>query len=339
MIGLSPWIQRFESVADSNPVNQIGVRVMKVFLLPLLAALFFFSSCGPQKISSNSKLSIVTTLFPQYDFARIIGGDLVDVRMLLPPGVEPHSFEPRPRDIVRISRAKLFIYTNPEMEPWVEKILAMDAGKDVLAVNTSVGIARHGHDGHEGEAEEGDHHDEAALDPHVWTDPLNAKIMVDNILTAMIKADPDHADVYTKNARGLKSGLDNLHSEYMDTLGSLKNRTVLYAGHFAFGYLAERYGLEHISPYEGFSPNAEPTPQKIAQLIKAIDETGSKTVFMEELIDPKVGRVIARQTGARLDLLHGIHNVTKQELDNGVSYIKLMRQNLVRLKEALDSTQ
>jgi zinc transport system substrate-binding protein len=251
---------------------------------------------------------------------------------------------------VRISQAALLIYTNPEMEPWVEKVLAMDAAKKVLPVNSSLGISMFGHDEEEEEeddpnkhehGEESHHHGhgEHGLDPHVWTDPLNAKVMVDNISRALQKVDPENAAYYSGNAENLKKELDKLHQEYQAALRPYRNRTIIYAGHFAFGYLAKRYGLEHLSPYEGFSPNAEPTPQKIIQLSEHLRKTGMKTIFIEELLDPKVGRIISKQTGAKMVLLHGIHNVTKEEMKEGVSYVSLMRKNLLNLKEAFHSAE
>jgi zinc transport system substrate-binding protein len=119
------------------------------------------------------------------------------------------------------------------------------------------------------------------------------------------------------------------------TLEKCKSRTIIYGGHFAFGYFARRYGLEYLSPYAGFSPNAEPTPRKIAELIETLKKTGSSCIYYEELLEPRVARIIAENTGAKLLLLHGAHNISRDELDQGVTYLEIMQGNLERLKLGL----
>jgi zinc transport system substrate-binding protein len=157
--------------------------------------------------------------------------------------------------------------------------------------------------------------------------------MAQNILDALIAVDPDNADFYQTNANALFIELDDLKAEYDDVFSDPAHKTIIYGGHFAFGYLANRYGLEILSPYTGFSPNAEPTPQAIIELITRMTELNIKTIYYQELIDPKTARVIAEQTGAKMVLLHGAHNVTSEELKAGATYVSIMRENALKLKE------
>ncbi len=318
---------------------------MKKILTVVIAAMLVFALSGCESNIENvvvadegpqvsKPLSIVTSLYPQYDFARSIVGDKADVILILPPGVESHSFEPTPQDMVTLQNADLFLYTGKEMEPWAYKLTESIDAKivDLSSGITLMDLEEH-EDEHEDEGEEEEH--EELVDPHFWTDPNLAIVMVENILESLKAVDVDNAAYYEANANTLKQALLDLDVEISETLSKTTSKTILSGGHFAFGYFVERYGLEHMSPYEGFSPDAEPTPKKIAALIETINETDAKAIFYEELIDPKVSRVIAEETGIEMLLLHGAHNVTKEEFESGKSYITFMKENLERLKIGL----
>ncbi|MBE0449928.1 MAG: zinc ABC transporter substrate-binding protein [Clostridia bacterium] len=281
-----------------------------------------------EEVEPEEKLSIITSLYPQYDFTRSIVGDKADVILILPPGVESHSFEPTPQDMVMLQNSDLFLYTGKEMEPWAYRLTG---SINATIVDLSEGIELMDLDAHEDE----DEHDDELMDPHIWTDPNLAIVMVDNILSSLKEIDEKNAEYYEENANTLKKALMDLDLEIRETLSKTTSKTILSGGHFAFGYFVERYGLEHMSPYEGFSPDAEPTPRRIAALIETIKETDARAIFYEELIDPKVSRVISEETGIEMLLLHGAHNVTKEEFEAGKSYITFMKENLERLKIGL----
>lgn len=310
----------------------------KTLIILFVGFMLILNGCAPTQPESE-KITVITSLFPQYDFVRQIAKDKVDVSLLLPAGVEPHSFEPTPQTIVTIGDADIFIYTNAMMEPWIEKVIDNVISDSLLIVESSLGIEyiEHAHEDeeHEDEHEDDEHEDEehGELDPHVWLDPLNAKVMAQNILTALIEADPENSDFYQTNANALFLQLDELKAEYDAVFADPAHKTIIYGGHFAFGYLADRYGLEILSPYTGFSPNAEPTPQAIVELINRMTELNIKTIYYQELIDPKTARVIAEQTGAEMVLLHGAHNVTTEELQAGATYVSIMRDNAQKLME------
>ncbi len=293
---------------------------------------------GSQEESSDS-LKVITTIFPLYDFSREVGGELADVSLILPPGVEAHSYEPTPRDIIRINQADIFIYAGEAMEPWAQRVIQSLTSKNIIIIDASSeldlieGHHHHDDDHHHDDYHDDEHHDD--LDPHFWTDPLRVKTLIDEIAKAFIQADEENSAYYLENARLYKEQLDELHEKISTTVETLRIRTILYGGHFAFGYFSQRYGFDHISPYTGFSPSAEPTAQKIVELIETMRALGLEVIYHEELIDPRVARVIAEETGAELLLLHGIHNVTKDELARGVTYISLMEENLRMLVKGL----
>lgn len=329
---------------------------IRVMILLIISILVITTGCsGTEKDKEQSatgtgeeKIQVITTLFPQYDFVREIGKDKVEVSLLIPPGVEAHSYDPTPRDIVSIQKSNVFIYTGEYMEPWAHRVIESINGSDVIIVDASNKINLMDEDDHEEDHHDHDHdhdhddhddhdhdHDHGGKDPHIWVDPVYAQIMVDNILEGLIVADPENESFYVENAEAYKATLNELHGKFTEAFEKIQYRTIIYGGHFAFGYFTKRYDLNHISPYVGFAPDAEPTPQRIANLIKNINETGVKVIYYEELIDPKVARVISEQTGAEMLLLHAAHNISKEELNSGITYMEIMEGNLERLKIGL----
>jgi zinc transport system substrate-binding protein len=281
---------------------------------------------------SPKKLTVVTTLFPLYDFARAVAGDKATIQLLLPPGVEPHSFEPKPEDMVRVSKADLVVYTNERMEPWAVKMLQTIATKPVV-VDASKGVALL----KAGPEEAAEHHhedDHGGIDPHIWLDFANARVMVQNIADGLIAKDPANKAFYAANALAYQGELTKLDDEYRAGLSRCGKRVFLHGGHFAFGYLAKRYGLSYHSA-QAINPDSEPTPAKIAQLIREMRSNDLKYVYCEELLSPATADMIARETGAQVLLLNAAHNISKEDFDKQVTFVSLMRQNLVNLKKGL----
>lgn len=308
-----------------------------VFVLALAAAAAGCRKDAEQDAGGSGRLRVVATIFPVYEFARAVAGDKAGVTMLLPPGMEPHSFEPRPEDIVRVGRADLFIYTNRYMEPWAAKIVKGAGGGKLTVVDASQGAkflkAGNGedHDGHD----DGEHgHEGEGMDPHLWLDFTNAQLMVDTIAAALAERDPANRAVYLANAAAYRAKLVDLDERYRAGLAACATRTVLHGGHFAFGYLASRYGLRYESAY-AVSADAEPTPAKLAKLVKQVRAEGLKHIYTEELLDPRTAETIARETGASILMLHGAHTVSKADLDRGGTFISLMEKNLASLREGL----
>ncbi|MDD5593225.1 MAG: zinc ABC transporter substrate-binding protein [Candidatus Margulisbacteria bacterium] len=291
-------------------------------MLRIFIVLFF---CLSLTFAASARIKVITTLFPEYDFVRSVGGDKVDVKLLLPPGIEPHAFEPTPQDILDINRADIFIYTNRYMEPWVETLLKGTTGKNLLVVDASRGIQFMRGSG--------------GVDPHVWLDLGNAQIMVDNVRDALIAKDPGDGPLYSSNADNYKQRLRQMDRQFKAALADCKHKLYIFGGHFAFSYFNRRYGLEYLSPYRGFSPDAEPTAKALIELIGKMRANDIKYVYYEELISPKVAQTIARETGAKLLLLHGAHNLSRSELGSGITFLSIMERDLNNLKVGLECRQ
>jgi len=254
--------------------------------------------------------------------ARDIGGSDVQVTLMLPPGVEAHAFEPTPSDIVKINTADIFVYTGKFMEPWVEDILKGVTNKNLIIVDSSAGISINEQTGDQ-------------IDPHIWLDFDNAKMMAENIEQALAKKSPNNIDYYALQLQNYSSELDSLDNQYKTELTNCKTNQIIYGGHYAFGYLARRYDLKY-SALQGVSPDAEPTAQDLVRLVEEIKISDIKYIFYEELASPKLAQTIARETGAKLLLLNAAHNITRDQLAAGVSFFDLMRANLDNLKIGLE---
>jgi zinc transport system substrate-binding protein len=308
-----------------------------LFLLITIVCSLFIQSCKKSEKATltEKKLKVVTTLYPLYDFAKNIGQETAEVTLLLPPGVEPHTFEPRPADIIRIQGSDILVFTGKFMEPWVDNVLKGIDEKRLAVVDTSKGITflrgPHVHD----QNEHGHTDAPGSPDPHVWLDLSNAMKMVDTITAEYIAKDPQNKDYYMINSSAYKKKLEVLDKKYKDGLLRCRNRVIIHAGHFAFEYLAKRYDLQYISAYKGFTPDAEPSPTGLVELVKTIKKFGANFIYYEELITPKIAETISKETGCGLLMLHAAHNVTKEEIDKGVNYISLMEKNLENLKVGL----
>ncbi len=298
-----------------------------------------------QRAGKSKQLNIIVTLFPLYDFTKNIAGDKASVVLLLPPGVEAHSFEPKAGDMLKINGADLFVFTGKYMEPWADGLLKGTDNKGLLVVDASNGITLmegekkqhgegNGHDKGEKHKEDG-HHDHGKIDPHIWLDLGNAQKMVSTILEALTIKDPANKEYYAKNADTFTEKLADLDRRYREGFALCRKRLFIHGGHFAFNYLAQRYNLSYISAYHG-SPDAEPSPKRLIILKKKMQENNIRAVYFEELITPRVSEVLAKETGATLYKLHGAHNITKEEFEKGITFLSIMEENLKNLKAGLE---
>ena len=286
------------------------------------------AGCGAAPSApEDGKVRVVASLFPQYDFTRQIAGELAEVTLLLPPGVESHSFEPAPADILKIDGADLFVYTGAAMEPWAERLAGSLTG-EVKVVDVSANIPLDAE-------EDGDGHDHGGVDPHIWTSPQNAKRMVDNLTAALAEADPAHAGTYRTNAAAYKERLDALDAELRELVEHAARREIVFGGRFALHYFVKEYGLDYLAAFDSCSHETEPSARAVAGIVDEIEGKGIPVIYYEELADPKVARAIAEETGAEPLLLHSCHNVSRQELEEGATYLSLMEQNVQNLREGL----
>lgn len=315
----------------------MNIRVSLVVLILICCAALVPAGCKKAEVKPATGLQVVTTLFPLYDFARTIAGDKAQVTMLLPPGVEPHTFEPKPEDMIRISRAGLFVYTSKYMEPWAEKIIAGIDSKTLWVVNAAERVsyrAGAGKDEHDHGHKEGRAHEQKERDPHVWLDFTNAALMVDTILDGFIAVDPPNGSVYRKNADVLKTRLSALDARYRKNLSSCATRKLLHGGHYTFGYLAHRYEIDYHA-LSGVSSDSEPSAERMVALVREIKKTETKYLFAEELLSPRLTETLAQEAGVGVLMLHGAHNLSRDDLARNVTFIDLMERNLEQLMKGL----
>lgn len=288
--------------------------------------------------NENTKLNIYTSFYPMYDFTLRIGGDKVTVTNLVPAGTEPHDWEPSTTDIIALEKADILIYNGVDMEHWVDKIVDSLNNKDIILVETSIGIdlleGDHGHDDEEEDEHEDEEEDEDdSYDPHVWISIKNAKVQLNNIKEALMKADPENADYFNANFETHVKKFDDLDKKFEDSLSGLENRDIIVA-HKAFSYLCADYGLNQVA-IEGLAADSEPDAKRMTEIIEFAKEHQIKTIFFEELVSPKVAETIAAEIGANTDVLNPIEGLTKEQLDAGEDYLSIMEKNLEALLKAL----
>lgn len=297
---------------------------------------------NPSSNKQNGKIEIVTTLFPQYDFVRQIGGDKVNVTLLLPPGSESHTYEPTPQDMVKINNSKLFVYTGKEMEPWVEKLISgmkneiriLDLSTTVKLINVEEFEEEHNLEEHENEEEheEGHHH---SYDPHIWLNPRYAILMVESIEKQLCEIDPNNAQYYKNNANNYINQIKELDNEFEETVNKSNTKKIAFGGAFAYAYFIERYNLEFVTAYEACGEGAEPSTKQIKEVIDYIKNNKLPVVFYKEYTNGNIAKTISEATGAKMLVFNTVHNLSKEEIEKGVSYVSVMRDNLNNLKEAL----
>jgi zinc transport system substrate-binding protein len=259
---------------------------------------------------------VVASVYPLYEFARAVAGDRAEVVALVPPGVEPHDWDPAPQDVVQVQKAKLFVYNGAGLEPWVAKLSRELAARGTVMVRATEKLALLG------------------ADPHVWLDPQRAQAQVESIRGGLSRVDPAGASAYAAQAQAYRARLATLDTAFSDGLRRCARRDVVTT-HAAFAYLTQRYGLTQI-PIQGLTPEAEPSPADLARLVKLAREKKVRYVFFETLVSPKLAETLAREVGAKTLVLNPIEGLTREEQAAGKSYLSLMEDNLRNLRVALD---
>ncbi|MCU0680013.1 MAG: zinc ABC transporter substrate-binding protein [Planctomycetes bacterium] len=239
--------------------------------------------------------------------------------MLLPPGVEAHSFEPKPTDIAKISEADIFIYTSEVMEPWVNNVLENISHKRLIIIKSTAVV----------------NSETTEDDPHVWLDLTKAQKIVDSITGSLLDFDAPNAVLYLNNSKSYKEKLIALDDSYKRELLNCKNKEIILAGHSAFAYLAKRYNLDYLAA-QGFSPDQEISSKQMIDLVKEIKEKKISSLYYEELIDPKMAQSLSRETGVKILELNAAHNIAKDDLKNGKTFLNIMSENLNNLKIGLE---
>lgn len=301
----------------------------------------------------SDSIKVYASFYPYYDFANNIGGENIDINIIVPAATEPHSFEPSPKVIADLESADVFIYNGLDMEPWLDKVLTLLEGKDIYLLDASrtVDLIKYGDEGHHDhddhthdhdenhshdhdyDNEENNDHDHGEYDPHIWVDPNNAIKICENIKEAFVQVDPDNKDVYEKRFNNYKVELEKLDSEFREGLSDATERKIIVS-HSAFGYLAKRYNIEEIA-VAGISPHAEPSPKRLAELTKVAKNNKIDYIFFEALASVRTAEILANEANLEILTLYNIEGLTEEQKQNGEDYISLMYKNLETLKKAL----
>ncbi len=309
-------------------------------LCALLALLLILPGCGaPPARPGDGRLQVVCTLFPYYDFVRQIGGDDVDVTLLVPAGREAHSFEPTPLDVITLSRADVFIYNGGESEAWVADILASSGGGigTVLAMMDCVdALAEEIVEGMQvREEEDGEDSGEIEYDEHVWTSPVVAMELCRVIADALAEADPAHAEGYRSRLESYLSELEELDASFRRIVAGGSRRLLVFGDRFPLLYFCKTYGLDYRAAFHGCSSDTEPSLATLKYLIDKVRDENVPVVYTIELSSRKIADAIADTTGARVLTFQSCQTVSRSDFDSGATYLSLMRQNLAALKEGL----
>lgn len=296
-------------------------------------------------MKDKTKLQIVATLFPQYDFAKQIVGDKANVKLLLNSGVETHHYEPTAKDMITIlNNSDIFLYTGTNLEPWTEKIVSSMEETDCKAIDISKNIElitkeefeekhinfeivyeehdEHNHEGHE--------HEEI-YDEHIWLNPKNAVIMMNNILEEICNIDPENREYYTKNATEYKNKILETDKKLKEIINNSERKEIAVGGEFAYSYLVEEYGLNFVTVYTNCGEGEDPSITKVKSVIDYINNHKIPVVYYEELSVGTVAKMIAEETDAEALVLYSIHNGNPEE----DTYVSLMNKNIENLEKGL----
>lgn len=308
-----------------------------IITMSIILSLALFTGCSKNNTKDDNRASdknnvdkkkVVTTIFPQYDFTRQVVGERSEVSMLLPPGAESHSYEPTPQDIIKIQEADLFIYVGGGSDSWVDEILESmgeKAPKTIKLIDCVDVLEEHEHEGHDVE-----------YDEHVWTSPKNVVKIVDKINHTMAEIDSKNKVVYQKNSKKYKNDLIDLDKSFREVIDSAKHKTIVVGDRFPFRYLVDEYKISYYAAFPGCSSNSEPSAATVAFLTDKVKSENIPAVLYIEFSNHKVADAIAEATGTKTMLLHSCHNVSKEDIKSGVSYLDLMNQNIEVLREALN---
>ncbi|MEE0264144.1 MAG: metal ABC transporter substrate-binding protein [Acutalibacteraceae bacterium] len=306
----------------------------------LLITMFIISvalltACTASQQADNGKINIVSTIFPQYDFAREIAGDKANLKMLIQPGGEAHTYEPTPQDIINIQEADVFLYIGGENDAWVDDILKSIDTSNIQVVKLidtvelqCVGETEHNH------THNSEHSHE--FDEHIWTSPVNAQKMVQAISEAVCKADSQNEDYYKNNTKLYCDKLNELDENFKNITSISKRNELVFGDRFPLIYFTNEYGLTYHAAFPGCSSESEPSASDIAKLTDIVKKNNIPVILKIELSNSSVADTIASETSAKVCTFYTCHNLSKEQFDNGESYISMMTENLETLKTALN---
>lgn len=289
-------------------------KIITVIMLVIFGALF--TACNKTETASD-KPQIYTSFYALYDFANEISGDYADVYNMVPPGTEPHDWEPTVQDMAKLNNADVVLYNGLGMESWIDKVKSSIGEGNVNFTEVSAGVAV----------------DEDGSDPHIWLNPDNVKIMCRNIYNVLCEVDPENKAYYEENYNNYAAELSSLDKKYSDALSGFDNKNIVVS-HEAYSYMCSAYGLTQTA-IDGISADSEPSPEKMMELINFVKSNNIKYIFYEELVSKKTAETLAGETGTELLPLNPFEGLSDEEIEAGENYISVMEKNLENIKTAL----
>ena len=308
------------------------MKIRKILSLILTTTMLLSVGCtksSTESENSDGKLKIYTSIYPLYDFTKKVGGDKVDVTNLVPAGTEPHDFELSTKDIVNLEKADMLVYNGAGIENWTDKVIDSLESDKIAYVKSSEGLELHTTE----DEHDDDGHNHGSTDPHTWLSIENAKKEMENIKNALVEIDPDNASYYEENYETYSKKFDELDNKFHTTLDSIENKSIIVA-HEAFGYLCDEYDIEQVG-IEGLTPDSEPDPARMTEIIKFAKDNNIKTIFFEELVSPKVAETIAKEVGANTAVLNPLEGLSEEDINNGEDYFSVMEENLQAIYDSL----
>ena len=313
-----------------------------ISVIILFALLFtFFTACSsPTNELSDGRISVVTTIFPQYDFARQIGGNKIRLKMLTTPGGESHSYEPTPQDITAVSSCDIFICAGGESDIWYNTVLKSIDTESMIVISLMDCVEAVEEEITEGMSEKlsvfGEEEEDPEYDEHVWTSLKNAQLISKAIGEALISADVANEEFYRANTEDYTARLAELDLKYRQAAERAENKTLVFGDRFPFRYLFDDYGLKYYAAFPGCSTDSDVSAKTMLFLIDKVREENLAAVYYIEFGAKKIADTIAEETNAEPLLFHSCHTVSKEDFNNGVTYLSLMEQNLENLKRGLN---
>jgi len=294
----------------------------------------------PPFAQDGAKISVVTTIFPLYDFARAVAGNDAELTVLLKPGAEIHSFEPTPADIIKMQNADLLLYIGGENEVWVQRVLDSmeeNAPRFLMLMDTVEVVEDELVEGMEAEETNGgDENEGPDLDEHIWTAPTNAVMMVNVIADALSDIDPEYAEKYQANAAAYCEQIRDLDKEFKEVVSTSMRKLMVFGDRFPFRYFADAYALEYRAAFPGCSTDTEPAASTLAYLIETVKNNNIPYIFYIELSNENVARAVCEQTGAKRLLFHSCQQISRDDFEAGATYVSIMQQNVDNLQKGLN---
>lgn len=311
--------------------------ILIVILLILIIGILILMTYSNDNKNSNEKLNIAVTNFATYDFVRQIAGNNVNLTFLLGPGIDSHSYEPTTKDLITIQEADMFIYIGGELERWVDKVLETSdlSNVECICLKNMVELKQEKEvDGAEHEHHD-EHDEEFAYNEHIWTSPANAKIMIEKIAEKISEKDLGNKNFYITNAENYNEEITKLQKDIQDIVDNKVRNRLVFGDKMPMQYFLDEFGLEASAAFNGCSTETEPSSTTLTYLIEKVKEEKIPVVLYIELSTGQVANTIAEEAGVETMQIQTLHNVSKDDFENGETYVSLMRRNLDVLRKAL----